>query len=410
MAVTGIISEFNPFHRGHVVPIAAARAEMGNHGALVCIMSGNCVQRGDLAIFHKGARAKAAIHGGADLVVELPAPYVLSSAESFARGGVAILAAMGLPGTRLAFGCEDANLEGLIQAARILDAPETQSKIAAGMKTGLSYGKASQAALDAQCPHAQPAEVGFLLKKPNNLLAMAYIRAIHRLGAPIAPLPVPRLGVNHHSLTPEGAYASATYLREQIHRGADGNDSLWDYMPPEAAAIFREELARGRGPASLHRLESAILSLLRHSAPPQEGYLDDSEGLSQRICNMAEKAGTLAELLSLVKTKRYHLSRIRRLIFNICLQMTPSDRPETPPYIKVLAANETGRALIRQMAKSASLPVITRPGQVKTLGAEVNRLFQKERAVTDFLSLCFHRPEERRGGSEWTYRPYLSQS
>ena len=402
MTVTGIISEFNPFHRGHEVPIAKARAEMGDSGAVVCIMSGNCVQRGDLAIFRKHARAKAAIHGGADLVVELPAPHVLSSAEPFALGGVSILAAMGLPDTRLAFGCEDDDLEGLTAAAHILAAPETQAKIAAAMKNGLSYGSASQAAVEGR------GNAGALLQKPNNLLAIAYLRAIHRLNAPITPLPTARKGTAHDSLTPADAYASASYLRERIHRGEDEAETAWAYVSPQSADIFKRELAQGRGPASLSRLESAVLSLLRHSTPPQGGYLDDSEGLGRRIVNMAEKAGSLAELYSLAKTKRYHLSRIRRLILNICLGMSQADRPETPPYIRVLAANEIGRRLIRKMAKSASIPVITLPGQVKKLGGEALKLLQKEKAVTDFQALCFPNPEERRGGSEWHYRPYLA--
>ena len=402
MTVTGIISEFNPFHRGHEVPIEKARAEMGGHGAVVCIMSGNCVQRGDLAIFHKHARAKAAIQGGADLVVELPAPYVLSSAEPFALGGVSILAAMGFPDTRLAFGCEDADLEGLTAAARLLAAPETQVKIAAGMKNGLSYGSASQAAVEGQN------NAGALLQKPNNLLAIAYLRAIHRLNASITPLPTVRKGAAHDSFTPADTYASASYFRELIYRGKDEAEAAWTYVSPQSADVFKRELAQGRGPAALSRLENAVLSLLRHSTPPQEGYLDDSEGLSRRIVNMAEKAGSLAELYSLAKTKRYHLSRIRRLILNICLGMSQADRPEIPPYIKVLAANEIGRRLIRKMAKSATLPVITLPGQVKKLGGAALNLLQRESAVTDFQALCFRNPAERRGGSEWRCRPYLA--
>jgi len=370
-------------------------------------MSGNAVQRGDLAIFHKRARAQAAVRCGADLVVELPCPYVLSSAEPFARGAVAILAATGLPDLHLAFGCETADMEKLTAVAQSLNTPETQALISAEMEKGVPYGLACQRGLD----QALGEGIGTILKTPNNLLAIEYLRAIARLDAPMTPLPTLRRGVDHHSRTPAGGYASATHLRSLIRDPAEDTAQVWRYMPESAAEIFREELRQGRGPAGLDQLDAVVLTLLRRSAPaPGEGYLDDSEGLSQRIRNMASRATSVAELIELVKTKRYHRSRIRRLLFNMSLGMTSAHRPEIPPYIKILAANDTGRGLLRQMAETATAPVISRPGQIRQLGIRENQIAEIESAVTDLQALCFQGTDQQRGGSEWRETPWFLEA
>jgi len=393
MKIAGIIAEFNPFHKGHTLPIIEARRAIDEDGYVVSIMSGNCVQRGDIAVFRKKARAEAAILCGADLVIELPAPYVLGSAEKFARGGIALLASLGASDLYLAFGSETADGTALTEIAKGLDMPETQEKISAGMTEGLSYGIACQRALEEA--DAQAA----LLQTPNNLLAIEYLRAIHRLGADIKPLPVKRQGVDHDSETPHEGYASASHLRTLLQE--DKAEQVWDYMPEEAANIFCQELTQGCGLAGIGQLEQTILTLLRLGQEPTEGYLNDSEGLSRRIINNAREVATLEELLKETKTKRYHLSRIRRLILSMCLGLTPADRPETPPYIRPIAVNQKGQTLLRQIRTTAALPILSRGGEVKKLGREAQRVFEIESAVTDLQALCFREPIDRRGGSEW---------
>ena len=313
---------------------------------------------------------------------------------------MALLAALGegQSDTRLAFGCETADLDGLTAAAALLDTPEVQSRIKAGMGEGLAYGAACQAALDAE------GELGALLKTPNNLLGIAYLRAIRRLGVDITALPVMRRGVDHDSQTPIEGYASATHLRGLLH--APSSDVPWPYMPSVAAEIFQRELAQGRGPASLEQLEATVLTLLRLRKPPEGGYLDDSEGLSIRIAAVAARVGSLCELLEQAKTKRYHLSRIRRLVLAMCLGLRPAHRPQIPPYLRVLAANQTGMALLRGAAKTASLPILSRPGGVKHLGPAAEEIMAKEAAVTDLMALCFEGPA-RIGGGEWRTVPYV---
>lgn len=396
MKIAGIIAEFNPFHNGHVVPIAAARAAVGAEGAVVCVMSGNCVQRGALAVFHKSARAYAAVTAGADLVVELPAPYVLGSAEPFARGGVALLSAIGA--SELVFGSETPDRDALTHVAAALDTPAVQNAIGAKMTQGLPYGAACQSALD-ECGVA-----GDALRSPNNLLGIEYIRAIRYLGASMAPLPVRRQGVAHHSDIPAEGFASATHLRALLSSGAEP----WAYMPESVAETFCAEQQAGRGPAQLTRIDGAILSLLRLQTPPAPGYLDDSEGLSTRIRNAASQTGSLAELWEAAKTKRYHLSRIRRLTLILCLGLTPSDRPAMPPYIRPLAANGKGRELLRQLTNVAAIPIISKASDANSLGTAAARMMEIESAVTDLQALCFQDAVRRRGGSEWKVVPKLT--
>jgi len=400
MKIAGIIAEFNPLHKGHLLPIQAARKAVGGDGAVVCIMSGNCVQRGDLAAFHKSARAKAAIAVGADLVIELPIPYVLGSAEPFARGGVSLLQAFGQPDISLVFGCERADKAALVQAARALDKPSVQEAVRAKMAQGHAYGTACQAALD------EEGKSGHLLRTPNNLLGLEYLRAMHHLDAKITALPISRQGVAHDSGVPEGEYASATYLRNLLY--AENTSQAWRYMPKAASEIFQAEQTAGRGPTKTSQLEQTILTLLRIKKPPEEGYLDDSEGLSIRIRNVAAQAGSLAELQAQAKTKRYHSARIRRAVLKMCLSLTPTDRPCIPPYIRPLAANETGRVLLRQLKKTAQVPIISRAAEARKQGSGVERMMEIEADASDLLANCYKNPSERRGGSEWRLIPGLT--
>lgn len=390
MKIAGIIAEFNPFHRGHEIPIAAARA-LVKDGAVVCIMSGNCVQRGDLAVFRKSARAEAAVRAGADLVLELPAPYVLASAERFARGGIALLAAMGIPDISLVFAAETPSADTLATVANCLDEPLTQAAIRQEMMRGIPYGAACQAAVEQQLG----AEDSAAMREPNNLLGIEYIRAILHFGAAISPVPIRRQAVGHHSRAEHAGYAAATHIRSLLLQDGDG----WSYMPHKAVELFRRECKAGRGPVTLTQIETAVLALLRRKPPVD--VLDDSEGLSQRIWKMAGQAGSLDELISLAKTKRYHEARIRRMILSMCLGLHTDDRPEIPPYMKILAANQTGRHLIRQITKTANIPVITRHAQTKKLSDVAVRLGVIESSVTDLQALCFQRLEVRAGGSEW---------
>ena len=395
MKIAAVIAEFNPLHKGHVLPLQKAREIVGADGAVVCIKSSNVVQRGDFAIFPKEIRTQATLLAGADLIIELPAVYVLSSAQYFAEGAVALMKAMGMTENHLVFGSESGEIDMLTQAATVLDKPETQENIRMGLKQGLSYGMACQNAI------ASAGEVGETLKTANNLLGIAYLRAISSLGVDITAHTIKRAGAGHDAKAPEKNYASATYLREGILLGKPE----WQYMPSATATLLQKAMAAEIKPASMMQIETIILALLRQARECEGSFLDDSEGLAEKIIQSAEQAGSLEELFALVKTKRYHLSRIRRMVLGMCLGFTKEDRPQNPPYIRVLGANSKGQKLLAEMREAAKLPIISRPGQVKQLGSDALRMFLLESKVTDLRALCALHAEKRRGGTEWLGKP-----
>ena len=397
MKTAAIIAEFNPFHYGHMVPIQAARKQVGEDGLVLCIMSGNAVQRGSLAIASKFARGRMALSAGADLVVELPAVYVLGSAQVFARGAVGLYHAMGFLENNLIFASEAGQIELLKTAAMLLEQESTQEKIKEEMQKGQSYAAACQNALGR-------VGAGAVLQAPNNLLGIEYIRAIHHWQATnIAAHTVLRQGPDHDGTSPCGQFASASYLREKIAQG----EAAWDYMPQRAADILQGEMRQGHAPIYMEGVEQAILALVRQGAVHPGGHLDDSEGLSGRIRQSARQAGSLEELYQLAKTKRYPMSRIRRMVLTMALGVGAEDRPVAPPYIRVLAAGANGQAALRQMEKTAKIPIISRPGQIKRLDMKAQKVFSVEERVTDLFALGKKEVELRRAGGEWREKPAL---
>ncbi len=392
MKTAGIICEYNPIHSGHIRHIAETRAALGEDAAVVCVMSGNFVQRGDIAVFAKHARASAAVRCGADLVLELPLPYALSSAERFALGGVRLLDALGVV-THLSFGSEAGELGCLQLAADCLRTGEASERIRAELETGAPYAAARY--LAARGMLGEKADV---IKTPNNILAVEYLKALAECSSAMTPVTVRRTGSGHDANGPE----SASHLRRLLREG----QAPWKLMPERAAAVYREELALGRGPVFMDALEQAVLSRLRILPEAAWRSLPDAtEGLGDRLMRFARTMPTLEAVLASAKTKRYALSRLRRMTLCAALGVDQSDARRPPPYIRVLALGGRGRLLLREIKARSSLPVVTKPAAAKSLGKDARRLFQKEADATDLYVLAFPGPENRAGGREWTTSP-----
>ncbi|NLT14370.1 MAG: nucleotidyltransferase family protein, partial [Clostridiales bacterium] len=352
MKTAGIICEYNPIHNGHVRHIAQTRAMLGEDGAIVCAMSGNFVQRGDFAVFAKHARAMSAVASGADLVVELPLPYVLSSAEGFARGGVGLLEALGVC-THLSFGSEAGETGRLLALADCLLRADMPALIGEELKSGISFARARQRA--AERIIGKKAED---LSMPNNILGVEYLKALKESGSVMAPLTVRRFGAQHDS---DGA-ESASKLRRLLKEGM----KPWGLMPASAARVLKTEVARGRGPVFMEDAETAVLSRLRML--PDESFArlpDASEGLELRLRRYARTMPTVRSILESTKTKRYSMSRLRRMLLCAVLGVEASDSSAPPAYIRVLAMNQKGMALLREIKEKSALPVITKPASAK---------------------------------------------
>jgi len=392
MKATGIICEYNPFHLGHAGHIGMTRELLGSDCAIVCVMSGNFVQRGDFAVFNKFARAEAAVRCGADLVVELPAPYALSSAEGFAKAGIFVLDSLGVCGT-VSFGSESGDLGALREAAEAIVTVESDTVIKEWLGNGLPYAAAQQKAADAVLGSGSE-----VFKSPNNLLGIEYIKAINTLGSSLQPVTVLRTGGEHDSDT--GFSASA--LRKLLLHG----DEPWESMPRESAAVCIGEIAAGRGPVSMKSAELAMLSRLR-AAPDFSALPDASEGLDRRFARYAASEVGVDDILEKIKTKRYAMSRIRRMLMCACLGITAEDTREPPPYIRVLAMNRVGMSLLHTARKESRLPVITKPASAHKLPGRAKDIFYKEAAATDFYTLAYPNEHQRSGGQEWRQSPLI---
>ena len=398
MKIAGIIAEYNPFHSGHALHIEKTREKCGEDTAVVCVMSGSFVQRGEPAILSKRARAEMALVSGADLVLENPTVWAVSSAERFAAGGVAVLQALNLP-IVLSFGSECGDIEKLQKSADLLGLDAVREGVKLAMKAGISYAAAREKALAAV--YREGAE---LLRGPNNILGVEYLKAISALGAEkIEPFTFQRIATEHDGAE-SGSLAPASRLRELMREGRD----VSPYIPEAAHAILSRELEAGLAPANINNIEAAILYRLRTMGEEEFAALPDaSEGLWRRLMAAGRREASLDAVLSSVKSKRYALSRIRRMVAAAALGISAEDQRGLPPYIRVLGCNERGREVLRLARTAAKKPLITKPAAAKLLEPEAREIFDIDVRATDLFRLALNDPENRLGGTEWTYGPVI---
>ncbi|MEA4964964.1 MAG: nucleotidyltransferase family protein [Oscillospiraceae bacterium] len=335
MKTAGIICEYNPFHLGHQAQFRRIRETLGEDTALVCLMSGNYVQRGEPALYEKSVRAEAALRGGADLVLELPVTCALRSAEGFADGGVAILDGLSVVDT-LSFGCESS--EGLWETARLLRSEAFPPLLRRELETGSSFAAARQRALEALGGD------GRTVASPNNILGVEYCKSLQRRGSGLEILPILRRG-GYHELEPDAASPSATSLRR--------TEDFSAYVPAETRRCYegRPQYRREYGErAMLARLR--MLGEAEFAAVPYGG-----EGLWRKVMRACQSGGSVEEILRSAKSKRYAYTRLSRLLLCACLGISQARLDEAPPYVRVLGFRETGRALLRRARDAGSVPL-----------------------------------------------------
>ena len=330
MKTVGIICEYNPLHNGHARQLRFVRELCGEDCAIVCLMSGNFVQRGQPAVFHKTVRAEAALAAGADLVLELPVQYALSSAEGFAAGGVSIL---GTFCDELCFGSESGGTEGLMNTARALLSPDFPPALRVFLDQGLSFPAARQRALEELGTDAS------LLSAPNDILGVEYCKAILSSGTPMRPLVITRQG-GYHDTAPDRENPSATALRLCISRG----EEIASYVPESTASLFA-----GSEIHALEYGERAMLAKLRTMTDEQfEALPFGSEGLWRKLMHESRRCSTLEEIAAAVKSKRYTRTRIDRMVMCAFLGLTSEELNTPAPYTRVLGLTDRGRSALRK--------------------------------------------------------------
>lgn len=379
MKIGGVIAEYNPFHTGHQYQLR----QMRRHGVerIVVVMSGNFVQRGDVAVLNKFARARAAVQCGADLVIELPTVCSLASAERFAWGGIFLLESLGCV-QALSFGCENDSIRELESLASAVDCDQIQPLIRDALKKGICYPAARTEAVR----QLLGPETAALLTLPNNILAVEYLRSCRRLGSGMEILPVRRKGAAHDGEQAAGGTVSASELRRRLTSAA-GETAR--FMPDPAQAILEAECTRKKAPAQLLLLERALLCRLRSMGPEELLRLPDvSEGLENRICSAARTSCTLEELLEKIRCRRYPVARIRRILLYAFLGITREELRLPPPYIRILAANRNGFDILRAARETAALPILMKAGDVRRLDREGQAFYGKECLYDDLYALA----------------------
>lgn len=374
MGAAGIIVEYNPLHSGHLRLLEAGRAALGPDTAMVCVMSGNFVQRGDFALLRKHARARAAVESGADLVLELPLPWAVSSAEGFAAGGVQALAATGVV-EHLLFGSECGDVSALERVAAALLAPSFRDRLREVLPGAVSFAAARQRALTGLLPEEDAA----LLESPNNILGIEYCKAILHRHAALTPLALPRLGAAHGGGA--GAHAGTPMASASFLRGLPQPD--WEpFVPARAAELYGRAAADGLLLDGA-RLETAVLALLRMQDPANFAQVRGvSEGLENRLTAAVREADSLDDLYTRLKTKRYPHARLRRLVLDAALGF-PAELP-MPPYLQVLGARKAALPRLKQ----ASLPAATALADLARTGPEAAKISRLHNKAVDFSSLC----------------------
>ncbi len=361
MAV-GIICEYDPFHEGHRWQLAEARRLSGDPDA-VCFMSGNFTERGEAAIADKWVRARMALEGGADLVIELPTVFAATGAADFARGAVALMEASGLVSS-FSFGTEEAALPALRPAAELLASPDGRFEEALRrlLPECESFARARFEALRELLPGTLPAEAAEALAKPNAILALEYMKENLKLAQPLEAFPVIRRGAGHgEKELASGGFCSASALREASRQGAD----LAPLLPEECTLSWSEAVRLGLAPVRAEAfsapLHHALTALGEEELRKIPGV---AEGLEHRILREAGDYPGWEELLGRLATKRYPDARLRRVLLYALLGLTEDARErmgfaEGPGYLRVLGFRKEKEALLGELCRKAKLPVVT---------------------------------------------------
>ncbi|MGB5824211.1 MAG: nucleotidyltransferase [Proteocatella sp.] len=376
MKTVGIIAEYNPFHLGHEYHISQSKKETHCENAVV-VMSGNLVQRGDMAIIDKFTRAREAVLNGADLVLEIPVCYSTQSAEIFAKGSVEILNALGIIDF-LAFGSESNDIESIKKLAKILsqENEEFQESIKVFLKEGISFPSARQKTLEKMLGNGKNKDI---ISSSNDILAIEYIKNLNRLKSSIEPATIQRISSKYNDTDINRLFPSATSIRKIFHdmdilenqRGAEGIDdiqgtkeklkNLISKATTQNMGTYLVDNYIDRNIMSLDAYFEELKIIIIREGRSIDSYFEVNEGIENLILKNIMTCSTLEELIEKVKSKRYTRTRIRRTFLNILLGITKTDMRlilgksprtrlfEERPYARILAFNEKGRALLKEI-------------------------------------------------------------
>ncbi|WP_308521494.1 nucleotidyltransferase family protein [uncultured Veillonella sp.] len=393
MKTIGIICEYNPFHNGHAHQLYTLAQEYSD-ALRICIMSGSFVQRGEPAIFSKFDRARWAILGGADIVIELPTLYSLGSAQLFGTGAIRMVKALHIDA--LSFGSETANLDALVDIAKRMDCESTQAVLRTYINEGMSYGSAFRKALDTE-----------ILNTPNALLGLEYIRAGLNYHPTLKYMPILRIS-NHHEANITKDFPSGTALRKLITDMATGsNNCNINRIVPKTIADDMTNIISNGAYVNYNRYYDMVHTLSRRTSTKElESFGEFSEGI-EHLWSKAAQQPTWDLVMKQIKSKRYTYARLQRmgayLTLGIQKDLLQSAIQESPQYARLLAFNDRGRQWLRN---DFEIPLIQKwakaPNELNTLGQTMHQI---DTLATDIQALCLHNEVKRMGHMDYTYTP-----
>lgn len=381
MKTIGIITEYNPFHNGHLYHLFKAK-EMTEADYVIAIMSGNFLQRGEPAIINKWSRTKMALYAGVDLIIELPFVFSTQDANGFSFGAVKLLDSLQMV-DYLCFGCETDNLDTLYSISNFLHIEPQKYKdlIIYNSKKGFEFPKTRSQAL---CEYHRkfgidglekisPLDLRKLLKYPNNILALEYIKHLLNLKSKIQPVAIKRIGAGYHQKNITGNISSATSIRNEILNNLRSpktdlfmlNDKIKSTIPSSVFPVLERELREERGPITLNSYRQFILATLRKMPLEDISRIQGvTEGLENRIKEASLKSYTVDQLINSIKTRRYTRTKIQRIILHLMMNLSKKDvkifNRCGPLYARILGFSKKGKTLLRTIKKNSSTPLVSK--------------------------------------------------
>ena len=407
MKILGIITEYNPFHNGHLYHLFKAK-EITGADHVIAIMSGNFLQRGEPAIINKWARTKMALNAGVDLIIELPFVFSTQDANGFTFGAVKLLDSLQII-DYLCFGCETDNLDTLYSISNFLhiEPQEYKELIVYNCKSGYEFPKArSQTVCDYHrifgidgLEKISPSELSKLLKYPNNILALEYIKHLLNLKSKIQPVAIKRMGASYHQKNITGKISSATSIRNEILNNLSSpktglfklNDKIKLTIPSSGFPVLKRELREGRGPITLDSYRQYILATLRRMSLEDISRIHGvTEGLENRIKKASLKSYTVEQLINSIKTRRYTRTKIQRIILHLMMNLSKKDvkifNRCGPLYARILGFSKKGKTLLRTIKKNSSTPLISKLSNYlrQTISEENNNIRNRLTKMLDY--------------------------
>ena len=401
----GIICEYNPFHNGHLYQIEKIREEFGEDSNIIAIMSGNFVQRGGVAIADKGLRAKCAVLSGTNLVLELPFPFSMSSAEYFAKAGVHILDSLGCI-DYISFGSESGSVSDLYNTAKLMLSTRFTSKFEELSQHGETKKLGHAALCEEVLKNLDIDKDEIVSLTPNNILAIEYIKAILSLKSDIKIHTIKRAfnSFSEDTIVP-GTIQSATAIRNSI---LDKDISALEFIPNITKKIILDAVYSGDFPCDNEKLSTAVIATLRLNSPKcQERIHDTNGGLYNRLKESSFKTNNIENLICAAESKNFTKSRIRRALFYSLLGVTSSQFKSLPAYTQLLAFDSRGRALLKTIGKQSHFPILTKPSDIHKLPDSA----LPQKVLSDKADAIFEmtKPTPKDGNSALRFTPFVKE-